>query len=53
MFLFYTDMKRMENSFILLKNIGIVRKNLAFLNLYSYKVSDGLTYADYNDLLSK
>jgi len=39
MFLFYKDMKGMEDSFSLLINIGIVRKNLAYLTLYSYKIS--------------
>ena len=53
MYLFYKDMKDMENSFSLLKNIGIVRKNLAYLNLYSYKVCEGIDYADYYSLVSK
>lgn len=52
MFLSYIDMKNIENSFTLLKNIGIVRKNLVFLSVYAYKISEELTSNDYYKLIS-
>jgi hypothetical protein len=52
MYFYYVDMKKIESSFGLLKNIGIVRKNLIFLSVYAYKISEGLDLNDYYRLIS-